>query len=85
MTSSKFCFPYFSFITKKIDVCHRNFLLLVGSAGSLAVTGRAEDGTVEVVEDPSAPFVLGVQWHPEMADDPRLFEALVAAASSYRR
>jgi len=57
----------------------------VDSAGSLAVTGRAEDGTVEVVEDPSAPFVLGLQWHPEMADDPRLFEALVAAASSDRR
>lgn len=54
----------------------------VADAGSLTVTGWAEDGTVEVVEDPSAPFVLGVQWHPEMADDPRLFEALVAAASA---
>jgi len=52
----------------------------VADAGSLAVTGYAEDGTVEVVEDPSAPFVLGVQWHPEMTDDLRLFTALVAAA-----
>ena len=52
----------------------------VADAGTLTVTGHAEDGTIEVVEDPSARFVLGVQWHPEMADDPRLFEALVAAA-----
>jgi putative glutamine amidotransferase len=53
----------------------------VADAGSLTVTGHAEDGTIEVVEDPSAPFVLGVQWHPEMTDDLRLFAALVAAAS----
>ena len=53
----------------------------VADAGSLVVTGVAEDGTVEVVEDPSAPFVLGVQWHPEMTDDLRLFAALVAAAA----
>lgn len=53
----------------------------VADAGSLAVTGHAEDGTIEVVEDPSAAFVLGVQWHPEMTDDLRLFDALVAAAS----
>ncbi|MGD9956022.1 MAG: gamma-glutamyl-gamma-aminobutyrate hydrolase family protein [Candidatus Nanopelagicales bacterium] len=52
----------------------------VADAGSLTVTGYAEDGTIEVVEDPSAPFVLGVQWHPEMTDDLRLFSALVAAA-----
>lgn len=52
----------------------------VGSGGSLTVTGTAEDGTVEVLEDPSHPFVLGVQWHPEMSDDRRLFAALVAAA-----
>ena len=53
----------------------------VADAGSLTVTGYAEDGTIEVVEDPSAPFVLGVQWHPEMTDDGRLFAALVRAAT----
>ncbi len=52
----------------------------VADAGSLSVTGYAEDGTVEVCEDRDAAFVLGVQWHPEMSDDRRLFEALVAAA-----
>jgi putative glutamine amidotransferase len=35
---------------------------------------------VEAVEDPERPFLLGVQWHPEAGEDPRLFDALVAAA-----
>ena len=29
-------------------------------------------------------FLLAVQWHPEAGDDPRLFQALVAAARAYR-
>jgi putative glutamine amidotransferase len=52
----------------------------VADPGSLTVTGHADDGTVEVLEDPDAAFVLGVQWHPEMSEDRRLFEALVHAA-----
>ena len=52
----------------------------VADPGSLRVTGRAADGTVEVFEDPDAAFVLGVQWHPEMTDDRRLFAALTQAA-----
>ncbi|CAL9284521.1 MULTISPECIES: gamma-glutamyl-gamma-aminobutyrate hydrolase family protein [unclassified Streptomyces] len=40
----------------------------------------AEDGTVEAVELPDA-WALGVQWHPEMGDDPRVMEGLVRAAS----
>jgi putative glutamine amidotransferase len=53
----------------------------VASAGSLAVTGWADDETPEVVEDPSLSFALGVLWHPEAGEDPRLFEALVSAAA----
>ena len=40
----------------------------------------APDGTLEAMEDPEADFRVGVQWHPEMGDDPRLFDALVQAA-----
>jgi putative glutamine amidotransferase len=40
----------------------------------------AEDGIVEAIEAPDATFRVGVQWHPEAGDDPRLFETLVAAA-----
>ena len=45
----------------------------------LVVVARADDGTIEAIEDPGR-FVVGVQWHPEVDDDGRLFRALVAAA-----
>ncbi len=46
----------------------------------LVVTASATDGVVEAVEWPSAPFVVGVEWHPEQEGDLRLFEALMEAA-----
>lgn len=52
----------------------------VESPGSLVVTGWADDGTPETLEDPSRAFVLGVQWHPEATSDRRVFTALVDAA-----
>jgi putative glutamine amidotransferase len=53
----------------------------LASAGSLTITGWADDESPEVVEDPTRRFALGVLWHPEAGDDLRLFEALVEAAS----
>ena len=44
----------------------------------------AEDGSVEAVEDPARRFALGVLWHPEAAEDARLFDALVSEARVYR-
>ncbi|GAA2035550.1 gamma-glutamyl-gamma-aminobutyrate hydrolase [Terrabacter terrae] len=44
----------------------------------------AADSTLEAMEDPTAFFRLAVQWHPEVGTDPRLFRALVEAASSRR-
>jgi len=52
----------------------------VADAGTLTVTGRTEDGLAEAVEDPAHRFLLGVQWHPEVHRDKRLFGALVRAA-----
>jgi putative glutamine amidotransferase len=52
----------------------------LATAGSLTVSGWADDGTPEAVEDPGRPFAVGVLWHPEADTDPRLFDALVAAA-----
>ncbi|MFJ9850914.1 gamma-glutamyl-gamma-aminobutyrate hydrolase family protein [Streptomyces sp. NPDC101150] len=47
----------------------------------LVVSAYAEDGTVEALELPIAHgFALAVQWHPEAGDDPRVMDALVAAA-----
>jgi gamma-glutamyl-gamma-aminobutyrate hydrolase PuuD len=50
----------------------------------LQVTARADDGTVEALEDPKRRFALGVLWHPEAGEDARLFEALVTEAARYR-
>jgi putative glutamine amidotransferase len=51
----------------------------VADPGTLTVTGWAADGVPEAVEDPDHRFVLGVQWHPEVTRDKRIFGALVAA------
>ncbi|WP_433084371.1 gamma-glutamyl-gamma-aminobutyrate hydrolase family protein [Dactylosporangium sp. CA-052675] len=53
--------------------------------GRLVPTGWCpEDDLIEVVEDPSKTFAVGVQWHPEDTTDFRLFEAFVAAAGARR-
>ena len=57
----------------------------IGRVGDgLVEAAWAADGTLEALEDPGKRFVLGVQWHPEAADDQALFEALVAEARAYR-
>ena len=55
------------------------------------VAARHTDGTIEAIEvaEPTESsqheaLCLGVQWHPEAADDPRLFSALVRAATRRR-
>jgi putative glutamine amidotransferase len=52
----------------------------VDRAGALRACGRSPDGSVESVHLPGRAFVVGVQWHPELLDDPRLFAAFAAAA-----
>ena len=51
----------------------------------LVAVGHAPDAIVEAIELPEHPFMLGVQWHPELAaatapEHQRLFDALVRAA-----
>ncbi len=50
----------------------------------LVEAARADDGTIEAVEDPERRFALGVLWHPEAGEDMRLFEELVREAADYR-
>jgi putative glutamine amidotransferase len=50
----------------------------------LVEAARADDGTVEAIEDPGRRFALGVLWHPEAGENKRLFEALVEEARGYR-
>ncbi|MEU0072687.1 gamma-glutamyl-gamma-aminobutyrate hydrolase family protein [Streptomyces sp. NPDC006332] len=49
----------------------------------LVPSAYAADGTVEAVELPGPTWVMGVQWHPEMADDLRVMRALVEAATPH--
>jgi putative glutamine amidotransferase len=47
----------------------------------LVATAWAADGTIEAVEPANRDeFLIAVQWHPEQGTDPRLFQALLAAA-----
>jgi putative glutamine amidotransferase len=57
----------------------------IGRVGEgLVEAARADDGTVEALEDPSKRFALGVLWHPEAGEDDALFRALVEEARAYR-
>jgi putative glutamine amidotransferase len=51
----------------------------------LVVSARAPDGTIEAIEDPARPFLVGVQWHAEtLTDRPyesALFRGFVDACS----
>ncbi len=58
-------------------------------APQLRVVARAPDGIIEAVEMPGHPWLIAVQWHPELtaAGDPvqqRLFDSLVQAAARRR-
>lgn len=48
------------------------------------VSARAPDGVIEAFESPDDPFLVGVEWHPELMRDDlgqrRLFGALVEAS-----
>jgi gamma-glutamyl-gamma-aminobutyrate hydrolase PuuD len=50
----------------------------------LREAARADDGTIEAIEDPSRRFALGVLWHPEEGEDFALFAELVDEARRYR-
>jgi len=57
-------------------------------APGFRVAATAPDGVIEAVEDPGAPFCLGVQWHPEnffrTGEFRPLFEGFLEAAQRSR-
>jgi len=70
-----------------VNSSHHQAIRHVGQG--LRVTALAPDGIIEGLEDPSHPFYLGVQWHPEdMAEEESaesLFGAFVDAARRYSK
>ena len=75
----------------KLDVLQANSRHHQGIAKlghGLVATAHASDGLIEAIEDPTLPFWVAVQWHPEnLAATPhdRLFQALVTAAQQRSR
>jgi putative glutamine amidotransferase len=55
----------------------------VGRLGAgLVVSGTADDGVIEALEDPSLRYCVGVQWHPEADADSPIIATLVAEAAN---
>ncbi|MBO4110701.1 gamma-glutamyl-gamma-aminobutyrate hydrolase family protein [Streptococcus suis] len=66
-----------------VNSFHHQVIRKVGDG--FRVVARARDGVIEAIESTDYPFMIGVQWHPEMlhhcdAGMCRLFKALVEAA-----
>ena len=60
----------------------------IGELGSdLRIVARHQDGTVEAIEAPDKPWLIGVQWHPErLLEDAAtfaLFKSFIEAASKF--
>lgn len=66
-----------------------HYLTRMDAAGLKASGRNPETGLVEIVEIPTHPFFIGVQFHPELKSTPEvpqpIFVAFVKAALDYRR
>lgn len=66
-----------------VNSLHKHAVCAVGAG--LSVAARESAGVVQAIEDPSHPFRIGVQWHPEFIPQSpmhqRLFDGLLNAAS----
>ena len=65
-----------------VPTAHHQAIETLGDG--LVPTAWAQDGVIEAMElgTGDGPFVVAVQWHPEVSTDPRLIAALVAEASA---
>ena len=70
--------------TDSCEVNSRHHQSVKQLAAGFQVSATAPDGVIEAIEDPSVPFCLGVQWHPEnfwrTGEFRPLFEGFVEAA-----
>jgi putative glutamine amidotransferase len=70
------------------DVNSRHHQSVKDLAAGFKVSATAPDGVIEAIEDPSASFCLGVQWHPEnfwrTGEFRPLFEGFLNAAQTSR-
>jgi len=68
-----------------VQVNSRHHQAVKQVAPGLISSATAPDGVIEAIEDPSSPFCLGVQWHPEnfwrTGEFRPLFEGFLEATS----
>ena len=73
---------------REISVNTRHKQAVARTGKGLRVIAKAPDGVVEAIEDPSHPFFMAVQWHPEnISDEPEHlapFKLLVEQARKAR-
>ena len=71
------------------EVNSRHHQAVKDLAAGLRVSATAPDGVIEAIEDPEAPFCLGVQWHPEnfwrTGEFRPLFEGFLEAAQKAKK
>src|ERR1700737_2583428 len=66
-------------VQREIDVNSSPHQAIRNVGEGLRVTAHAPDGVIEGLEDPSHPFYVGVQWHPEDMSGERSASALFGA------
>jgi putative glutamine amidotransferase len=70
----------------RVNALHHQSVDRLGQG--LSIVAQDEVGIVQAIENASAPFLIGVQWHPELlvwkSPQQRLFSGLVAAAAEAR-
>ncbi|MFT3685389.1 MAG: gamma-glutamyl-gamma-aminobutyrate hydrolase family protein [Phycisphaerales bacterium] len=57
---------------------HQGIRRDAAESGRLRTLAVSEDGILEAFDDPSKPFYVGVQWHPERTADAALGQGVVA-------
>jgi gamma-glutamyl-gamma-aminobutyrate hydrolase PuuD len=60
-----------------VTVAHYHHQAIDRLGAGMTASAWSDDGLVEAAEVEDHPFALGVQWHPEVDEDPSLFSALI--------
>ncbi|MFA6240261.1 MAG: gamma-glutamyl-gamma-aminobutyrate hydrolase family protein [Candidatus Hydrogenedentales bacterium] len=54
--------------SSRVPICSSHHQAVRSVPAPYVLSATAPDGIIEAVEDPTRPFVIGVQWHPERND-----------------